>query len=159
MIDLLRSITRLAVHVVPYHRGGTDKLDCSGRGIAGAIRSLVNARILQLECARVMHESLLLPVLTYGNETMIWREKERSMIRTVQMKNLKGLLGIRRMNKFPNARIRQLYGVMKGVDEKIDEGVLQLFGHVEKLENDRIAERVYVGECTGSRLEGRLRKR
>ena len=38
---------------------------------AGAIRSLVNARSQQLECARVFHESLLVPVLTYGSETII----------------------------------------------------------------------------------------
>ena len=43
--------------------------------VASAIRSLVNAMNLQLECARVLHESLLVPVLTYGTETMIWREK------------------------------------------------------------------------------------
>ena len=40
----------------------------SGRRVAGAIRSLVNGRSLQLECARVLHESLLVPVLTYGSE-------------------------------------------------------------------------------------------
>ena len=50
----------------------------SGRRVAGAVRSLVNARSLQLECARGLHESLLVPVLTYVIETMIWREKERS---------------------------------------------------------------------------------
>ena len=45
------------------------------------------------------------------------------------------------------------------MDEKIDEGVLRWFGHVERMENDRIAKRVYVGECAGSRLVSRLRKR
>ena len=39
----------------------------SGRRVAGAIRSLVNARDLQLECARVFHETLLVPVLMYGS--------------------------------------------------------------------------------------------
>ena len=29
-------------------------------------------------------------------------------------------------------------------DERIDEGVPQLYGHVERLENDRIVKRVYV---------------
>ena len=47
----------------------------SGRRVAGVVRSLVNVRSLQLECARVLHESVLVPVLTCGNETMIWREK------------------------------------------------------------------------------------
>ena len=41
----------------------------------------------------------------------------------VQMDKLRSLLGIRRMDKGLNARIKQLYGVMKGVDKKID-GVL-----------------------------------
>ena len=34
---------------------------------------------------------------------------------------------------------------MKGVDERIDEGVLWWFSYVERMENDRIAKRVYVG--------------
>ena len=51
----------------------------------------------------------------------------------------------------PNTRIRQLCGVKKGVDENIDEGVLRWFGHVERMEVNRIAKTVYVGECGGSR--------
>ena len=47
----------------------------------------------------------------------------------------------------------------KGVDEKIDEGVLRCFGYVERMENDRIAKWVYVGECAGSRSRGEPRKR
>ena len=46
------------------------------------------------------------------------------------MDNLRGLLGIRRMGRIPNARIRELFRVTKGVDERIDEGVLRWFGHV-----------------------------
>ena len=48
---------------------------------------------------------------------------------------------------------------MKGVEERIDDGFLQWFGHVERMENDRIAKRVYVEECAGSHPVGRLRKR
>ena len=69
------------------------------------------------------------------------------------------LLGIRRMGKVPNALIRKLCGETESVDEKIDKGVLGWFGHVERMENDRIAKRVYVGECAGSRSEGRARER
>ena len=97
----------------------------------------------------------MVPVLTCGNETMIEREKERSRIRAVQMDNLRVLLGIRRMDKVLNAWIMQLCGVRKGVDEKIDDGVLQWFGHVERMEN-KIAKNVYVGECAGSHSVGRL---
>ena len=71
-------------------------------------------------CSLDVHESLLVPVHTHGSETMIWREQERSRIRDVQMDNPRGLLGIRRIYKVPYAQIRQLCGVTKGVDEKID---------------------------------------
>ena len=43
----------------------------SGRRVVGAIRFLVNAMDLQLQCARVLHETLLVPVLIYGSERML----------------------------------------------------------------------------------------
>ena len=61
-----------------------------------------------------------------GTETMIFGEKEGSRIRTVQMDNLRGLLGIRRMDRVPNAQIRELCGVTKDVDERINKSVLGL---------------------------------
>ena len=90
---------------------------------------------------------------------MIWKEKEKSKIRTVQMDNVRSFLGIRIMDKVPNTRIKELCGVTKGLDEKVDEGVLRWFGHVERMENDRIAKRVYVRKCAGSLSVGRPRKR
>ena len=49
------------------------------------------------------------------------------------MDNLRGLLGIRRMDRVPKARIRELCGVTKGVNIRVDEGVLRWFGHVERM--------------------------
>ena len=75
------------------------------------------------------------------------------------MGNLRSLLGVKRMNKVPNARMRQMCGVTEDVDEKIDEGVFRWFGHVERVQRDRIVKRVYVGECAGSRSLGRPQNR
>ena len=91
---------------------------------------------------------------------MLWKkEKEKSRIRAVRMDNLRGLLGIRRIDRVPNASIRECCGVKKGLDERINGGVLRCFDHVERMERDRIAKRVYVGECAGNRSVGRPRKR
>ena len=94
-----------------------------------------------------------------GRKAMVWKEEERSRIRAAQMDNLRGLLGGKRMNKAPNARIRELCGLTKEVDERIDEGVLRWLGHVEGMKNDRIAKRVYVGEYAGSDSMGMPRKK
>ena len=54
----------------------TDGVECSrkvarGKRATDAIKSLVNARDLPLECARVLHETLFEAVLMYGSETML----------------------------------------------------------------------------------------
>ena len=75
------------------------------------------------------------------------------------MDNLRGLLGIRRMNRIQNEWIRELCRAKKGLDERIDESVLLWFSHRERMERDSISERVYVGEYASSRSVGRTRKR
>ena len=98
----------------------------------------------------VLHEILLVPVLTYGSVTKLRKEKERSRIRAVKMDNLRVLLGIRRMDRILNLWIRELCKVTKEIDKWIDEGILWWFCHVERMENNKIAKRVYVGECACS---------
>ena len=56
---------------------------------------------------------------------LIWKEKERPNNRVVQMDNLRGLLGIRRMDKVLNAWIRELCRMTKRVDKRINEDVLR----------------------------------
>ena len=55
----------------------------------------------------MLHESLVVSVLLYVSET-IWREKEKSRIRAVLLDYHRGLLGIRRMGKILNARVREV---------------------------------------------------
>ena len=59
----------------------------------------------------VLYEKLLVPILMYGSKIILWKEKERSRIRAEQMDNFRGLLDIRRMDRAPNARIRELGAV------------------------------------------------
>ena len=78
------------------HESDTDEADClrkvaSGRKVTGVIRSVVKARSLELECARVLPDSLLVPVLTLGSATILWKEEQSSRIGVLKMDNLRGL--------------------------------------------------------------------
>ena len=69
-----------------FDKSSANGLECSrkvvsGRRVAGAIRSLVNARDVHLDCARVLLKTLFVPVLMYGSEKMLWKEKERFRIK------------------------------------------------------------------------------
>ena len=97
--------------------GDTDGEECSrkvasGRRVASTIRSIVNVRDLQIECARELHETDLVPLLMYGSKKMLRKE-------------IRIILRIRRIDRVTNAHIRELWRVTKGVDARIDEGVLQ----------------------------------
>ena len=59
------------------------------------------------------------------------------------MGSLRGLLGIRRMDRVPNARIRELCGVKNGLDERVNEGVLRWFCHVERMERGMTVKKVF----------------
>ena len=57
-------------------KSGTDEAECSrkvasGRRLVGVIRFLVNARDLQYQWDRILHDTLLVPVLMYFSETML----------------------------------------------------------------------------------------
>merc|ERR1712002_1280818 len=45
-----------------------------------------------------------------------------------------------------------------GVSERMDQGVLRWFGHVERMGNERLVKRVYDSEVRGVRRMGRPRK-
>ena len=66
----------------------SDEAECSRKVVSG--KKDANAKSMQLECVRILHESLLEPVHMYGSETMIWRKKEGSRIRGVELDNLRG---------------------------------------------------------------------
>ena len=70
------------------------------------------------------------------------------------MDNPRCLLGIRKMDKVPNARIRLLCGLKKVVDE------MKVFSDGSaRMENDRNPKRVYEGKCAGSRSVSKPMKR
>ena len=45
-----------------------------------------------------------MPVLMYGSQTLLWKEKKRYKVRAMQMDNLRGLRGIRRMDRIAGSR-------------------------------------------------------
>ena len=105
---------------------------------------------MQLECARVLHESLLKHTLMYGSETMVWRRRGLGF----------GLYSwtTSEICWVSGEWIRELCGMTKGVVERIDEGVFRWFGPLERMDNDS-SKRVYAGEWDSSRSVGRPRKK
>ena len=109
---------------------GVDDIKCgskvsNGRQVAGAIESLVKARRLSFERNRVVHESMLLPVVMYGSKEMVWSQNYRSEVQTVQMNYLRRVLGVRKIDKMRNEVIIELCRIKKRLNGKISESILR----------------------------------
>src|SRR5678815_4290715 len=122
------------------------------------LNPLVNTKGLSLEWASVLHEGMLLPMLMYSSETMVWNKRYRSKVQCVQMDNLMGMLGVRRIDKIRNERMRVLCGVKKGVNERINENMLRWSGHVERMNDSRLVKRMYSASVLGIDRLGDRRK-
>ena len=64
-----------------------------------------------------------MPLLMYESETVVWMKKEKS--RAVQIDNLRGLLGIRKLDRMPEAYASELQGIKKGMYERIKKSFIR----------------------------------
>ena len=85
------------------------------------------------------------PVLLFGGEVMVWREKERSWNRVVLMNNLRGVLTITRTDRVAKTRIRELCGGTKGSMRDLRTVLSNGCAILKRMGGYRIAKRVYVG--------------
>merc|ERR1712002_1298945 len=76
----------------------------------------------------------------------------------VEMNCLRNICGLRRIDRVPNVEIRGMRNKNVSVSERMDQGVLRWFRHVEKMGNEILVKRVYDSEVRGARRRGRLRK-
>ena len=69
----------------------------------------------------------------------------------VEMNCLRNICGLRRIDKVLNVKIRRRCGENVSVSQRIDQGVLRWFGHVERMGEERMAKRVYESDVRGVR--------
>merc|ERR1712002_584138 len=105
-----------------------------------------------------MYEGIIEPSLLYGCETWALNVKDRKRMEAVEMNYLRNICGRRRIDMVPNVQIRGMCGKNVGVSERMDQGVLRWFGHVERMGNERLVKRVYDSKVRGVRRIGRPRK-
>ena len=61
------------------------------------------------------------------------------------------------MDKARNEEVRRRAGMGRELGSRADQRVLRWFGHVERMDDYRIARRVLMAEVSGGRVQGRAR--
>ena len=70
------------------------------------------------------------------------------------MNCLRNICRLRRIDRVPNVEIRRMCGKNVIVIQRIDQGILRLFGQVERMGDEKLVKRVYESEVRGVRRRG-----
>ena len=86
------------------------------------------------------------------------RSAERRKVNVLEMKCLRSLVGVSRMDRVRNEElVRRRGGIERELASRADQRVLRWFGHVERMDDYRMARRVLMAEVSGRRVRGRPR--
>ena len=85
------------------------------------------------------------------------RRAERRKVNVLEMKCLRSLVGVSRMNKVRNEEVRRRAITEMELVSRADQRVLRWFGHVERMDECHMAKRVLMAEVSGGQVQGRPR--
>ena len=85
------------------------------------------------------------------------RSAEKKKVNVLEMKCLRSLVGVLRMDRLRNEEVRRRAGIAMELASRADQRVLRWFRHVERMDDYRMARRVLMAEVSGGRVRGRPR--
>ena len=121
------------------------------------LKSVLHNRELRIKDKKCLYEGVIVPPALYGTEVWGMRSVERRKVNVLEMKCLRSLVGVSRMDRVRNEDVRSRAGIERELASRADQGVLRWFGHVERIDKYRMARRVLMAEVSGGRVRGRPR--
>ena len=123
----------------------------------GGLKSVMSNRGLGIKAKKCLYEGLTVPTALYGPEAWGMRSAERRKVNVLEMKFLRSLVGVSRMDRVRNEEVRGRARIEMELASRADQRVLRWFGHVERMKDYRMARRVLMAEVSGGRVRGRPR--
>ena len=128
-----------------------------GSKVLGAMKGVMRNRGLGMNVKKVLYERVIVPTVTYGSESWGMKVAERQRLNVFEMRCLRSMAGVSRIDRIRNEVVRERTGVGKELAARVDRNVLRWFGHVERMEDDRLLKRVMNARVTGRGVRGRPR--
>ena len=125
----------------------------------GALKSVLSNRGLRIKAKQCLYEGLIIivPTALYGAEVWGMRSAERRKVNVLEMKCLRSLVGVSRLDRVRNEEVHRRAGIERESESRADQRVLRWFGHVERMDEYRMARMVLMAEVTGGGVRGRPR--
>ena len=123
----------------------------------GAMKGVMKCRGLGMNVKRVLYEKVIVPTVMYGSELWGMKVSERQRLNVFEMRCLRSMAGVSRMDRVRNEVVRQRTDVNGTLANRVDRSVLRWFGHMERMEDERLVKRVMKARVSGRNNRGRPR--
>ena len=114
-----------------------------------------NARLSQ-DAKLAVFKSLFRPILTYGQESWILTERTRSRVQAAEMRFLRRIAGVSRIDRIRNTDIREALNI-EPLLLMVERQQLRWYGHVLRMPPERTARKVLLTAPDERRPIGRPR--
>ena len=85
------------------------------------------------------------------------RSAERRKVNVLEMKCLRSLVGVSGMDSVRNEEVRRRAGIQRELVSGADQRIFRWFGHVERMDEYRMARRALMPEVSGGRIRWKPR--
>ena len=124
-------------------------------GAMAGFKTIWKSKHISTETKINIVRTCVLSVLLYACETWTLRRKDRVSLLTFEMKCYRRILHIRWQQRITNVEVRRRVGNTKNIVQIIMERKLSLFGHICRMEDNRLVKGVVFGIIDGQTRRGR----
>ena len=124
-----------------------------GCKVLGVLKGVMKNRGLGMNVKKVLYKKVVVSTVMYGSESWGMKVNERQKLNVFEMKCLRSMTGVSRLDRVRNEVVRARTGVRRELN------VLRWFGHVERMDNERLLKKVMNVKVDGRSARGRPRFR
>lgn len=101
-----------------------------------------------------VYKAVCRPILTYGCESWVLTQRQKSKVQATEMKFLRRIKGVTKRDKIRNVRIREELEV-SAVSDFIEQRQLGWWGHLQRMSDSRPVKRVWEARIQTQKKRGR----
>ena len=128
-----------------------------GCKVLGALKGVMKNRGLGMNFKKALYEKVVVPTVMYGSDSWGMKVTERQKLNVFEMKCQRGMTGVSQLDRVRNEVVRARTGVRRGLAARVDMNVSKWFGHVERMDNERLLKKVMNAKVDGRSAGGRPR--
>ena len=127
--------------------------------VIGGMNKLFKCREMGMRAKKGIFEAVGATTALYAAEGWNMRKEDGNRLDVMEMRCLRSMCGVTRWDRVRNEEVRRRTGVLRELSQRAEQKGLQWFGHMERMNDDRMTKKIMRSEVGGRRQRGKPKTR